>query len=169
MSSCFLFRALAWARASRLSEKLGEKVVGLDAFLDSKCWQYACMAITFKNMNWMTFMNGMVYELWFMSFNMRWAWYMYEMIHGIKMMSLVWVRHETRKGWYQCGMIMIWDGVPCSWFENNELVLFGWECERGELWGTVCDVYVYMCVCMLYPFDWLRMFGPCQCVIPWDL
>jgi len=48
------------------------------------------MAITSKNMNWMTFMNEMVYELWFMSFNMRWAWYMYEMIHGIKMMSLVW-------------------------------------------------------------------------------
>jgi len=37
----------------------------------------------------MTFMNGMVYELWFMSFNMMWVWYLYEMIHGIEMMSLV--------------------------------------------------------------------------------
>jgi len=59
---------------------------------------------------------------------------MYEMIHGIEIMSLVCVRHETWKGWYQCGMIRIWDGVPYSWFKNNELVWFGWEYERGELW-----------------------------------
>jgi len=42
---------LAWARPFCLSEKLGEKVVGLDVFLDFKCWQYACMGIIFKNMN----------------------------------------------------------------------------------------------------------------------
>jgi len=115
-----------------------------------------CIAMLKYEMNEYTW-NGRAYELWFMSSNLMWVWYMYEMIHGIEMMSLVWVRHETWKGWYQCGMIMIWDEVPYSWFENNELVWFGWEYERGELWETICDVYVYMCVCMLDPFDWLRM------------
>jgi len=33
--------------------------------------------------------------LWFMSLNMRWAWCLYGVIHGIKMMGLVWIWHET--------------------------------------------------------------------------
>jgi len=143
---------LAWARPFCLSEKLDENVAGPDVFLDLKCWQYVCMSIIFKNMNWMTFMNGMVYELWFMSFNMMWVWCLYEMIHGIVMMSLVWVRHETWKCWYQCGMVMIWDGVPYSWFENNELVWFGWE--RGELWET-CMWCICIYVCMHAKCVWL--------------
>jgi len=68
------------------------------------------------------------------------------MIHEIEMMGLVWVRHETWKSWYHCGMVMLWDGVPYSEFEKNELVWFGWEYERGELWETVYDVCVYICV-----------------------
>jgi len=107
-------------------------------------------------MNWVILYawddNVEIYE-----FYMMWVRHMYEMIHGIEMMSLVWVRHETRKGWYKCGMIMIWDKVPYSWFENSELVWFGWEYERGELWENVCDVYVYMCIRMLNLFDWFRM------------
>ena len=72
---------------------------------------------------------------WFMELKL-WGWYEFDM------------RHE--RGWYQCGMIMIWDGVPYSRFENNELVWFGWEYARGEFWETVCDVYVYMCVCVCW-------------------
>jgi len=107
-------------------------------------------------MNWVILYawdgNVEIYEFYMMR-----VWYMYEVIHGIEMMSLAWVQYETWKGWYQCGMIMIWDGVPYSWFENNELVWFGWEYGRGELWETVCDVYVYMCIRMLLSFDWLGM------------
>jgi len=65
---------LAWARLFCLSEMLGEKVVGLDVFLDFKSGQHACMSITFNIMNWMAFMNEVGYELWFVSFNMMWAW-----------------------------------------------------------------------------------------------
>jgi len=57
---------------------------------------------------------------------------------------------------------MIWDRVPYSGFENNELAWFGWEYERGELWEIVWDVYVHiLCVCMPNLFDWFRKFGPC--------
>ena len=83
-------------------------------------------------------------------------------------MSLVWIRHETWKGWYQCDMVTIWDGVPYFGFENKELVWLGWEYEGDESWETVWDVCIYLCVCMLNLFGWLRKFGPCQCVIPWD-
>jgi len=46
---------------------------------------------------------------WFMELKW-WVWYELDM------------RHE--RGWYQCGILMIWHGVPYSWFENNELVWF---------------------------------------------
>jgi len=68
------------------------------------------------------------------------------MSHEIEMMSLAWVRHETWKGWYQCGMVMIWDEVPYAGFANTELAWFGWEYEGGELWETVWVVCVYICV-----------------------
>jgi len=91
------------------------------------------------------------------------------MIHGIEMMSLVWVRHETRKGWYQCGMIMIWDGVPYSWFENNDvgMVWMGIR-KRGMMRNCMWCICIY--VCMHAESVWLiKNVGPCQCVIPWDL
>jgi len=60
------------------------------------------------------------------------------MIHEIEIMSLIWVQHETWKGWYQCGMVMVWDRAPYSGFENNELAWFGWEYERGGLREILC-------------------------------
>jgi len=73
-----------------------------------------------------------------------WAWRLYEMIHEIEMMSLVWVQHEIWKGWYQCDMVMVWDRASYSGLENNELARFGWEYERCGQWEIVWDVYVYV-------------------------
>jgi len=79
------------------------------------------------------------------------------MIHEIEMTSLVWVRHEIWEGWYQCGVVMVWDRTPCSGFKNYELAWFGWKYERGVLWEIVWSVYVYLYlhVCKTNLFDWL--------------
>ena len=62
---------------------------------------------------------------------MRW-------IHEIEMMGLVWIQHETWKGWYQCDPVTIWDEVPFYGFENKELTWLGWGYEGNESWESVC-------------------------------
>ena len=163
-------KPLAWASTLRLSESWVRVHPVLFSSMLSGWISYVWWGYCAKVCSECLCMKDVVHELWiewfcmhemvmlrFYEFYMMWVRHMYEMIHGIEMMSLVWVRQETWKSWYKCGMIMIWNGVPYSWFENNELVRFGWEYERSELWENVCDVYVNRCVCMLNPFDWLKM------------
>ena len=106
-------------------------------------------------------MNKM--ELWFMSFNMRWAWCLYGVIHGIKMMGLVWIWHET---WVKVDQWM-WHGAGRK-YTSTFVIYEGWvEWIQYEIqvrmdckgWHDMY-IYIYICMCMLNSIG-LIMIGLC--------
>jgi len=60
-------------------------------------------------------MSGRVYELWMMNLDKFLACNKHEMVD------------------YESGMVMIWDKIPYSWMEDDELVWFDLEYKKGWL------------------------------------
>jgi len=52
----------------------------------------------------MAFVNEVMYELWFVGFNVMWAWWLYEVIHEIEMTS-----------WYEFNMRYERVGINVTW------------------------------------------------------
>jgi len=95
-----------------------------------------------------------------------WAWCLYGMIHGIKMMSLVWILiWDMSEGWL---MNMAWCRYEIHFYFRG----LGMMNERDSTWDTNEDGiakvgmgYIHMNV--KYYLFWLWLVHG-QCVIPWN-